>query len=347
MQRRSLLAAPAAATLAATAAAGLSALAPGAARAQGRIVTEEFIVPLPGGAEAFARSKRPEGTAASPGRTVVFVQDGRWPGHTTFDLPLVGQSWMDYVAARGFDAWCLDLPGWGRASRPAAMGQPPAANPPLMRGEEALGALAAALAFVRERRGVARTGLIGWGWGAALAARLAAENPNLVERLVLHGPHWLAEGAAPVAGAYRTTTQAEAREAWLGAAPEAARAALIPPGWFEHFAGVTWATDPDGLRRNPAVLRIPNGPLADAAEFWLAGRPFFDPARITAPSLVVTGEWDRDAPPAMAVGLFQRLSASPGKRCVLLGEGTHGMLLERGRGLLYQAVQVFLEEASA
>ena len=26
--------------------------------------------------------------------------------------------------------------------------------------------------------------------------------------------------------------------------PEDKRAALIPPGWFEHWAGVTWATDP-------------------------------------------------------------------------------------------------------
>jgi hypothetical protein len=32
---------------------------------------------------------------------------------------------------------------------------------------------------------------------------------------------------------------------------------------------------------------------------------------------------------------------------VLLGEGTHTMLMERGRGALFQAVQVFLEEGPA
>jgi hypothetical protein len=32
---------------------------------------------------------------------------------------------------------------------------------------------------------------------------------------------------------------------------------------------------------------------------------------------------------------------------VLLGEGTHTMLMERNRGALFQAVQVFLEEAAA
>jgi esterase/lipase len=45
------------------------------------------------------------------------------------------------------------------------------------------------------------------------------------------------------------------------------------------------------------------------------------------------------------MALFQAMTASPAKRLVLLGEGTHGIMLERNRGALFQAVQVFLEEA--
>ena len=41
--------------------------------------------------------------------------------------------------------------------------------------------------------------------------------------------------------------------------PENKQAGLIPAGWFEHWAGVTWATDPEGSRRNPPVVRAPNG----------------------------------------------------------------------------------------
>ena len=41
-------------------------------------------------------------------------------------------------------------------------------------------------------------------------------------------------------------TQAAAKERWLTGVPADKRAALIPPGWFEHWAGVTWATDPEG-----------------------------------------------------------------------------------------------------
>ena len=78
-----------------------------------------------------------------------------------------------------------------------------------------------------------------------------------------------------------------------------------------------------------------------------AGKPFYDPAKITAPVLLVVGEWDRDTPPGMAPTLFPLLADSPGKRLVMLAEGTHTIIMERNRGALFQAVQVFLEEASA
>ena len=86
--------------------------------------------------------------------------------------------------------------------------------------------------------------------------------------------------------------------------------------------------------------------MADGREYWAAGRPFYDPAKITAPTLLVLGEWDQDTPPYMANALFPLLTASPGKRLVLLGEGTHGMWMERNRGALVQAVQIFIEESA-
>jgi len=318
-------------------------------------LTEEFMVPVGDGIELFLRNKRPAAPDRfAPARTLLFVHGATYPAHTAFDLPLAGVSWMDYIAGRGFDVWSLDLRGYGRSTRPPEMAQPPEANPPLVNGEVAMADIAAAARFIRERRGLPRLVHMGWSWGTSIMARFAVDNPGLVERLVLFAPLWFAEGQNFVTQtipnplpAYRLVTQATARERWVGAAPERARAALIPPGWFEHWAGVTWATDPEGLRRNPPALRAPNGVLADMREFWQAGRAFFDPARLQAPTLLVVGEWDRDAPPAMAQTLFPLLTASPGKRLVVLGEGTHTMLMERNRGALFQAVQVFLEEAGA
>jgi hypothetical protein len=41
------------------------------------------------------------------------------------------------------------------------------------------------------------------------------------------------------------------------------------------------------------MLRASNGVVQDSNEFWSAGKPVYDPARITAPTLLVVGEWDR------------------------------------------------------
>jgi pimeloyl-ACP methyl ester carboxylesterase len=343
MQRRSLFAAPV--LLAAPAL-----IRQASAQAAPRIVTEEFMIPTgDAGIEVFLRSKRPEGAAAAPGRTLLMLHGGLFGASTSFDLPFAGVSWVDYIAARGFDVWTLDMRGFGRASRPAALSAPADRNPPAVRGAEAMRDLAAAVAHIRRTRGIERLGLLGHGWNSVQAGRYAAEQPAEVERLVLFGTPWVREGATRPAAAlpaWRALTQAQLREQVLTEAPEDRRAALLPPGWFEHFAGLTWALDPDGVRQNPQVLRVPYGSAADQVETWNAGQPGWDPAGVRAPALVVVGEWDRTTPPAMGLAAFERLTRSPGKRFVVVGDGTHQMWMERNRGALFQAVQVFLEEAA-
>ncbi|MGG5887849.1 alpha/beta hydrolase [Falsiroseomonas sp. HC035] len=345
MRRRHLLAAP----VLLTAVSGL----PAAAQGTPNIVTEEFMVPVGEGIEVFVRSKRPEGATTGASRTLLMVHGAGYGASTSFDLPFGGLSWVDYIAGRGFDVWTLDVRGFGRSTRPPAMSQPADQNPPVARGEQAMADLGAAVAFIRQRRELEKLVLLGHSWGTKLVGRFAAENTGQVERLVLYAPPWLRDGPSRTdpgggpLGAWRPLTQQAARQGTLAQAPEDKRAALIPPGWFEHFAGVTWAQDPDGIRASPSVLRIPNGPVADGREFWNAGRPWWEPAKVTAPALVVVGEWDRTTPPPLCFAAFAELKQSPGKRMVVLAEGTHNMWMERNRGTLFQAVQVFLEEAAA
>ena len=183
MNRRTMLAAPLAAPL----------LAASVAQAQAALVTEEFMIPAgDAGIELFLRNKRPENlNAFTPARTVLFVHGATYPAHTAFDLPLGGLSWMDYIAGQGFDVWCLDIRGYGRSTRPPEMSQPPEANPPIVRGDTAVKDIGTAAAFIRERRNVAKLVHIGWSWGSTLMGRFAADNPALVERLVLFAPPWL------------------------------------------------------------------------------------------------------------------------------------------------------------
>ena len=47
----------------------------------------------------------------------------------------------------------------------------------------------------------------------------------------------------------------------------------------------------------------------------------------------------------MSQAVFARLTGAPAKRYVVIGEGTHTVLLERNRIQLFREVQLFLDEA--
>ncbi|MFC7610270.1 alpha/beta hydrolase [Teichococcus aestuarii] len=350
MQRRALLAAP----LLAPPLLGLAA-APAAAQPAGVAMDEMLIPGGDPGIQLYLRNKRPEAaTPARPDRTILCVHGATYPASTTFDLAVGGVSWMDYMAGRGFDVWCLDLRNYGRSTREAAMGQPPEANPPLTRGAVAQKDIAAAAAHIRELRGLPKIMHLGWSWGSSLQARFAADNPALVERLVLYAPQWLREGPSPPprpvrrGGAARRLPQRNARSGPRPLDERRAGGAARPPlprRLVRALGRFDLRDRPGGDAAGALRAARAQWRAAGSREFWQAGKPYYDPAAITAPTLVVLAEWDQDTPPSMAMALFPLLTASPGKRLVLLGGGTHGIMLERQRGALFQAVQVFLEEA--
>jgi pimeloyl-ACP methyl ester carboxylesterase len=317
-----------------------------------QLITEEMLVPSEPGIEIFIRNKQPTTLAKyTPERTVLFVHGSTYPAHTSFDIPLGGQSWMEYIAAHGYDVYCLDVRGYGRSTRPKAMAEPPQNNPPISRTSDAVKDIAAVLNFILKRRNISKLNLLGWSWGCTLMATTAIQNPGKTARLMLYAPGWLRTtpsllapaGDGPL-GAYRTVTREQAKARWLNSVPEDKKATLIPPCFFEQWADATWATDPEGAKQNPPVVRAPNGTVQDTQEFWSSGKTMYDPAKITAPTLIAIGEWDKDTPPYMAQALFPLLVNSPGKRLVMLAEGTHHMMLEKNRHALFRAVQAFLDE---
>ncbi len=312
-------------------------------------VHETFIPSDMPGVSLFVREKHLEGmTRFSPGRTVLFVHGATYPAETAFDLELGGFSWMDFIARSGFDVFLVDVRGYGRSTRPPAMDAPAEANPPFASTADARADVAAAVRHIQARRGVARVCLIGWSWGCATMGSFAAAYPDLVERLVLFAPGWVRDGSSAAdpggsLGAWRGVTRAAAKERWLNGVPAAKRDRLVPPGWFDIWADATFATDPAGAAMDPPVLRAPNGVVADSRAYWSAGKALYDPADITAPTMIAVGEWDRDTPPALGLTLFSLLSNAREKRFALMGEATHTALMERGRMSLFDQVQVFLE----
>ena len=95
------------------------------------------------------------------------------------------------------------------------------------------------------------------------------------------------------------------------------------------------------------MLRAANGDTAEFVNFWLAGKPFYDPGKITVPTLLIHAEWDADLPSYMAQAYFTKLTATPYKRFVELGEGTHTVMLEKNRMQFFHEILGFLSETGA
>jgi pimeloyl-ACP methyl ester carboxylesterase len=316
-----------------------------------KIATEEAMVPShDAGIAIYVRNKHPaDMTSFAPDRTVVFVHGATYPAETAFDLPLDGLSWMDYIAARGFDVYLLDVRGYGKSTRPKEMDEPAEKNPPIASTAVASGDVGAVVDYVRARRHIDKVNLIGWSWGTAIMATYAAENAAKVNRLVLYAAVWHRETPSLVQvtgtlGAYRAVTREAALARWLTGVPEDKKADLIPAGWFDAWADATFASDPVGAAQNPPVLRAPNGVVKDGLDFWSQGKATYDPARITVPVLLIQAAWDQDTPPYMSQKLFPLLVNAPSKRYVMIGEGTHTVVMERNRLQLFNEVQLFLEE---
>ncbi len=273
------------------------------------IVSEDYFVPASDpGIQLFVRNKHVKGAKDfTSDRIVLFVHGSTYPADTSFDLPLGGFSWMDYIAQRGFDVYLMDLRGYGRSTRPPEMSQPADKNAPIVRTETAVKDVAAVVDSILARRKVAKINLIGWSWGTTIMATYTSQHNEKVQKLVLYAAQWLrstppltASGNGPL-GAYRTVTMSAAKARWLTGVPEDKKKDLIPAGWFEQWASATQASDPEGAAQNPPVLRAPNGTVQDTQDYWMKGNPVYDPALIKVPVLIINAEWDADTPPLWAM----------------------------------------------
>lgn len=316
----------------------------------GDVVTEDFTIDAKDdGISLHIRNKHPaEYYAGKPEQTVLFIHGATFPGTATFDLQLDGTSWMDWMAKRGYDVYALDIRGYGQSSRPPAFGQPADANGPAVDGVTALRDVSKAVDFVVSRRNLDRLVLVGWSWGATLAGSYAAQTSSRVDKLVLYAPQWLSDAkptdSAPKLGAWREVPLTAVRERWTRDVPNKERAELVPAAHLDAFINALKASDPEGAKHNPPVLRVPTGAVADWLASWGAGKPYWRPDRVSAPTLVIQGEWDAENPPDQGLSVFAGLTGAPNRRYVLIGEGTHALLFEKNRQQLYRAVQGFLEE---
>ena len=315
------------------------------------IAVEELMIPSgTAGIELHIRRKRLASQAVfAAERTVLLMHGATFGSGSLYDVPLGGVSFMDWLAGAGYDAYAVDVRGYGRSTRPPEMSSTPELNAPLVRTETAVEDFAAAAAYVRASRGLERHAVIGMSWGGSVAGAYTSRHNEFVTKLALIAPQWLSEmpvridPGGPLA-AYRRVPVLASRDQLLEGVPEAARPGLLPEGWFEQWAAASLADDPGGSAETPQVLRAPSGAVLDVREYWRAGKPFYDPAEIRVPVLLTHAEWDVDVPMELALAYFRRLTGAPSRRWMEVGEGTHRVILEKNRRQVFDAIRAFLDE---
>lgn len=277
------------------------------------------------GADLYLWRKRKKGLRAPRG-TVILVHGSSMASTPSFDLQVKGEpgtSLMDYLAERGFDAWCVDFEGYGRSTkhRPVQCG--------IERGADDL--LAAARA-VRKTSGAKSFMLYGISSGALRAALFAQRNPRLVKRLVLDAFVWTGKDSP---------TLAERRKRYAGVAPESRRP--VNPAFVESI----FTRDHPGTAA-PAVIRafaravcelddsIPNGTYVDMCERL----PLVDPAKITSPVLITRGQYDGIASFGDILDFF-RLLPSPDKQLAVMPGIAHASLQEKNRLIVFHLIERF------
>ena len=256
-----------------------------------------------------------------PHGTVLLVHGRTWSARPDFDFePRSGsRSLLKALAAAGYAAYALDLPGYGASARSATGWLAPTG---------AAEAAEAALRFIVQRHpDLPPPVLFGWSRGSKISALVATRAKQPLSALVLYAYN-LDPAAPPDNGPATGEAPARANTAqW--ARSDFVSPAVASPALIEDFVTAALAADP-----------IQADVCCDAE--FLAIRP----ESIRVPTLLLHGARDPAFKPAVAAAFFSHLAA-PERRWIIIGGGDHAAHLEDTGPELIAALIDFLHAALA
>jgi pimeloyl-ACP methyl ester carboxylesterase len=307
--------------------------------------------------QIYAREVAEAGTILRGGpaadRVALFIHGAGTPAEVAFDVPYQDYSWMANLARAGFDVFSMDMSGYGRSTRPAAMNDPcnlsreqqAAFVPALLKAPCAasyphqMTTLAsdwhdidAVVDWIRALRHVDKLNLLAWSLGGPRAAGYAGQHADKVAKLVLLAPAYnrAASAEAPVqvpanGAAMNTQSREEFIANWdrqVGCADQY-EAGTRDSVWSEMIAsdpvGATWGS---GVRRAPQVTT------------WGWTQAVVMKTQI--PTLMVSGAHDKQVNPERVRELYADLG-SPKKVFIDLACSSHNAMWEKNHLLLFRA----------
>jgi pimeloyl-ACP methyl ester carboxylesterase len=321
------------------------------------ITTDQFVamvsvVPANAGQVVgiFVRQKVAAGQAPGGTRPVVlFVHGANVPSVPSVDLEHNDYSWMAFLARAGFNAYAMDVTGSGGSPRPR-MDDPCNVDPKQQteinpRPLTAVCAphyafqlttirsdwteIDAVVDFLRSANGVAKVHLIGWSAGGPRVGGYAALHPEKVDRMVLYAPSPTIANAGPEKPGPGFPMGLQSREdlekkRWD---PDVRCPGQVEPGvrdavWTSIMQwdriGASWGPE-GGIMRGRTATGF--GWTTEQAR------------KVTAPTLVIVGEFDRLAERKT---VYEQI-ASRDKVFLGITCASHFMVWEKQHSVLHRA----------
>jgi pimeloyl-ACP methyl ester carboxylesterase len=279
-----------------------------------------------GDVKLFLWRKAPSGT---PRGTILFTHGSSMAGQPTFDLHVPGRahsSVMEWFADQGFDAWCMDMEGYGRSDKSRPI------NCDIANGADDL---AAGSEYIQRTTGAKKLLLYGISSGALRAALFTERHPERVARLALDAMVWTGAGSPTLAERKKRLSEFKAknrrpidrafvRSVFTRDHPDTADDATI-----EAFASAILALDDS----------VPTGTYVDMC----SKLPLVDPAKLPVPTLIMRGEHDGIAGVEDLLEFFRRLP-HPDKQFAVMAGISHASFQQKNYLMVYHLLHAFFSQ---
>jgi pimeloyl-ACP methyl ester carboxylesterase len=259
--------------------------------------------------------------------TILFVHGSSMGSQPTFDLQVSERPGaMDYFASKGFDTWCVDMEGYGRSDK--------------NRGTDATIAegaddLKAATDYIFKTRNTGPLLMYGISSGALRAALFAQRHPDRVKRLALDAHVWTGEGSPTLEQRrkklpeFTKTKRRPIDRAFVRSIFERDHPGTADDHVIEAFADAILKLDDS----------IPNGTYIDMCLHL----PVVDPTKITAPTIVMRGEYDGIASFQDLIKFFEALP-NPDKQFAVMPGIAHASFHQKNYMLCYHILHSFFTQ---
>jgi pimeloyl-ACP methyl ester carboxylesterase len=269
------------------------------------------------------------GDPSGPAGRILFVHGSSMASQPTFDLHVPGRqdsSAMEFFAALGFDTWCVDMEGYGRSTKTRDN------NAPIAYGADDC---FAAASYIRKLRGDRPLLVYGISSGALRAALFAQRHPEMVARLALDAMVWTGEGSPTLAERSKRLPEFRAKNRrpidrkFVRSIFERDHPGTADDAVIEAFADAILALDDS----------VPTGTYVDMC----ANLPVCNPEKITAPTLIMRGEYDGIASLGDLVKFFEKLP-NPEKQFAVMPGIAHASFHQKNYAICYHILASFFSQ---